>query len=74
MTWKTYLSAIMDTGLTQTQVADAIGRRQSTISDIYSGKTTDPRSSIGLALISLGKRLRVSGAPEYPVKLRSRKK
>lgn len=60
--------------MTQVQVAQAIGCGQSTISDIYSGKTTDPRCSVGLALMALGKKKRIKGTPDHTTVTRKRKK
>lgn len=72
--WNAYLAAIMDKGMTQVQVAEAIGCRQGTISAILSGKTTDPRYSIGMGLIALGRKKRVKGVPDHTGIVRSRKK
>ena len=63
MQWKDYIAAIVAKGLTQKQLADKAGCGQATISDIASGKTRDPRSSIGLALLSVGKRLGIKAVP-----------
>lgn len=72
--WKDYLAAIMDTGMTQPDIAKAIGRRQSTISDICCGTTTDPHCSLGFALIALGKKRGVKGAPDHRSYERNTKK
>ncbi|QIL72293.1 helix-turn-helix transcriptional regulator [Diaphorobacter sp. HDW4B] len=63
MQWKDYIAAIAERGLTQKQLADKAGCGQATISDIASGKTRDPRSSIGFALIRIGKRLGIKANP-----------
>lgn len=63
MQWKDYLAALADLGLTQKQLADEAGCGQATISDIASGKTRDPRSSIGFALIAIGQRLGIKETP-----------
>lgn len=63
MDWKNYIAAVAGKGLTQKQIAEKAGCGQATISDIASGKTLDPRSSIGLALLSVGKRLGIKATP-----------
>lgn len=57
MQWKNYIAAIVHKGMTQKQLADEAGCGQPSISDLASGKTRDPRSSVGLALIRIGQRL-----------------
>ena len=66
MQWKDYIAAITDKGMTQKQLAAKAGCGQATISDIASGKTLDPRSSIGLAILSVGKRLGIKAIPLTP--------
>lgn len=66
MQWKDYIAAITEKGLTQKQLAEKAGCGQATISDIASGKTRDPRSSIGLAILSVGKRLGIKAVPLTP--------
>lgn len=66
MQWKDYIAAIIETGLTQKQLAQQAGCGQATISDIASGKTRDPRSSIGLAIWRVGKRLGIKAVPAAP--------
>ena len=51
--WPDLVNKLMLSGLTQPQLAEAVGCGQSTISDLLNGKTTDPRTSTGLALIRL---------------------
>lgn len=63
MHWNDYIAAIIDKGLTQKQLAQKAGCGQATISDIASGKTRDPRSSIGLAILGVGKRLGIKAIP-----------
>ena len=74
MNWKTYLSAIFEKGLTQEQLAARVGCGQSTISDIYSGKTLDPRSSIGFALWRVGRRLGIKERPNAETQRNEAKK
>lgn len=52
--WPGLIRALLDSGVTQPQLAEAAGCGQSTISDLLRGKTTDPRTSTGLALIRMG--------------------
>jgi len=59
MQWKDYIAAIADKGVSQSQLAKKAGCGQATISDLASGKTKEPRHSLGLALLSVGKRLGV---------------
>lgn len=56
MQWKDYIAAIAAHGLTQSQIAKEVGCGQATISDLASGKTREPRASLGMALIRIGKR------------------
>jgi len=56
MQWKDYLSALAAKGVTQSQIAKEAGCGQSTISDLASGNTKEPRSSLGTALLRIGKR------------------
>lgn len=56
MQWKDYISALAAKGVTQSQIAKEAGCGQSTISDLASGNTREPRSSLGNALVRIGKR------------------
>lgn len=56
MQWKDYIAAIADKGLSQSQIAKQAGCGQATISDLASGKTQEPRHSLGVALMRIGRR------------------
>ncbi|VUZ24117.1 Uncharacterised protein [uncultured Comamonas sp.] len=56
MQWKDYISTLVSKGVTQSQLAKEAGCGQSTISDLASGNTKEPRSSLGMALMRIGKR------------------
>ena len=56
MQWKDYIAAIAEKGVSQNQLAKQAGCGQATISDLASGKTQEPRHSLGMALLSVGKR------------------
>lgn len=74
MPWSEYLHTVLRTGLTQSQVASHIGCCQGAISAILSGRTTDPRYSIGMGLVKLGRKRRVKGLPSNIGIVRSPKK
>jgi transcriptional regulator with XRE-family HTH domain len=50
MDWKSHIAELLGHGLTQQQIAAACGCRQSTISQLATGETKDPRYSIGESL------------------------
>lgn len=56
MQWKDYIAAIAENGVSQSQIAKQAGCGQATISDLASGKTQEPRHSLGVALMRVGKR------------------
>ncbi len=56
MQWKDYIAAIAEKGVSQSQIAKQAGCGQATISDLASGKTQEPRHSLGMALLRVGKR------------------
>ena len=56
MHWKDYIAAIAEKGVSQSQLAKQAGCGQATISDLGSGKTQEPRHSLGMALLRIGKR------------------
>lgn len=56
MQWKDYIAAIAEKGVSQSQIAKQAGCGQATISDLASGKTQEPRHSLGVALMRVGKR------------------
>ncbi|MVT30182.1 helix-turn-helix domain-containing protein [Acidovorax citrulli] len=54
MQWNTVIAEIQARrGWTQPQVARAAGCAQATISDLATGKTTEPRFALGQALLKL---------------------
>lgn len=53
MDWKKLIAELQAQGLTQPQIAERCGCGQATISDLASGKTGDPRHSLGQALKAL---------------------
>lgn len=59
MDWQKLISELIDSGMTQSEIAEAAGTKQASISDIYRGVTQDPRSSTGIALIDLAKKRKV---------------
>lgn len=58
MDWKLIISELQALGMSQPQIAAACGCGQATISDLASGKTKDPRDSLGQALRALLKKSR----------------
>lgn len=54
MQWKDYIAAIAEKGVSQSQIAKQAGCGQATISDLASGKTQEPRHSLGMALLRIG--------------------
>lgn len=57
MDWKQIIFELQATGLTQTQLADRIAVAQSAISELATGKTTEPKFSTGDRLRALHKKL-----------------
>lgn len=55
MQWKDYVAEIINKGLSQSQLAKRAGCGQATISDLVSGRTQEPRYSLGVALMRIGK-------------------
>ena len=53
MDWNKIVAEIKETGLTQAQVADAVGVSVGTLSELCSGKVSEPKWSRGDALIAL---------------------
>jgi transcriptional regulator with XRE-family HTH domain len=53
MTLAEIIGALADAGYSQTELAEACGCAQSTISDIANGKNNDPRGSINEKLKAL---------------------
>lgn len=54
MQWKDYITAIFEKGVSQSQLASLVGCGQATISDLASGKTREPRHSLGVAILRVG--------------------
>lgn len=61
--WSAVVKALVDSGLTQPQIAEACACGQSTISDILNKRTVDPRVSLALKLLrmALHRGLKVDG-------------
>ena len=55
MNWKSLISDLVASGLTQVQIAKKAGCTQASISDLANGHTENPAYSIGSALIALHK-------------------
>lgn len=53
MDWHKIVTEIKESGLTQAEIADAIGVATGTLSELCSGKVSEPKWSRGDALISL---------------------
>ena len=51
--WPTLIRALLDSGMTQPLIAEVCCCGQSTVSDMLNGKTTDPRTSLGLRMLAL---------------------
>lgn len=51
--WRRLIDGLIRSGMTQTQLAAAVGCGQSTINDLLKGRTNEPRASVTLALIGL---------------------
>lgn len=56
MDWKSLIAVLQSRGLTQAQIAAECKCGQPSISDLATGKTLEPRFSLGEALLSLLKR------------------
>lgn len=50
MDWKNLIGDLLDAGMTQQEIAERCGSKQSTISEIYRGDTLDPRYALGVKL------------------------
>lgn len=53
MDWNKIVAEIKEAGLTQAQIADAVGVSAGTLSELCSGKVSEPKWSRGDALLSL---------------------
>ena len=57
MQWKNVIADIQARqGLTQPQIAKAAGCAQATISDLATGKTAEPRFSLGQVLLAMSRK------------------
>lgn len=56
MQWKDFIAKLIDSGLTQVQIAAEAGCGQNTVSDLFTGKTGEPRGTLALALLRVGER------------------
>lgn len=76
MEWKDYLAKLAAKGVSQSQIAREVGCGQATISDLALGKTREPRTSLGMALLRIGERCGVqipggiapTGEPRVPLR------
>lgn len=59
ISWPSIIRALIDSGLTQPEIARLCACGQSTISDLLRGETIDPRTSTGLLLLGLARSRRV---------------
>lgn len=66
MDWKSAISELQAFGMTQPQIAAACGCQQTTISALATGKTQDPRDSLGQKLRTLLATKRLESAKERP--------
>jgi transcriptional regulator with XRE-family HTH domain len=65
--WPQITRQLVESGITQPELAKACGCSQSTVSDVIRGRTKDPRASIALALLRLAKERGIEvGAPAIP--------
>lgn len=55
LTWKSRISDLQDSGLTRAEIAEACGMALSTLGDIASGWTTEPRGDAAVKLHELHK-------------------
>lgn len=53
MDWKQLIADLKARGMSQPQIAEACNCAQATISELATGKTTDPRHALGEALRAL---------------------
>lgn len=62
MDWKTLISEIQATGLSQSDVADRVGKSQAWVSAVAQGKYNDLKWADGQALIALHKNTKQKAA------------
>jgi transcriptional regulator with XRE-family HTH domain len=53
MDWKSLIQGLIDAGMTQVQIAAECGVRQSSVSDLFRGKSTRPNYEFGRKLEAL---------------------
>lgn len=53
MNWSQLITDLQNHGFTQPQIAARVGCGQTTVSELLRGNTTEPRYSLGQALIQL---------------------
>lgn len=56
MDWSSLIKRLQDAGMTQVQIAEAVGTAQSVISSMLAGKSRNPSYALALALIALAER------------------
>jgi transcriptional regulator with XRE-family HTH domain len=62
MNWQSLISDLKARQISQAQIAAACNCKQSTISDLATGKTGSPSYELGIALIALHKRRKTVAA------------
>lgn len=62
--WSAIVKALVESGLTQPQIAEACACGQSTVSDILNKRTVDPRVSLALKLLRMAQQrgLHINGS------------
>lgn len=55
MDWKKLINELSEKGLTQQAIAKFCGCSQSSISDLSTGESREPKASIGFSLVELSK-------------------
>lgn len=65
MDWKNVISELVSDGYTQPQLAHLCNCSQTTISELATGKTSQPRFSTGDALIKLHKKVQRKRASRH---------
>ena len=62
--WQKIVSDLLSNGWTQQSLAAEVNCGQTTISDIYQGKTTSPRADLAMALIEVQRASKAPAAQE----------
>jgi transcriptional regulator with XRE-family HTH domain len=55
--WETLVKGLLAAGYTQESLGEAVGAKQTTIADLCSGRTKEPRANLGFALKALADEL-----------------